>query len=341
MIYFVYFAGQGSVLVSLPAFTVNVTNWSSRHRGIVISIIQMPAQIGPMFISVIYYNVYASGDKADVLDQDLTGFFFAMCGLMGGFALMALLGTRHYSTYSTEEDALVGSATEQTLIVDKISDTQKHTSFSDGLRNMETQLVFWAQGITPVAGFIILTNITPMLKSLGFIHLSFMYTTTGPCVALVVKMFVIYISDKFVHKVSRVSISMLLSLLSALLLSFSIGFGHHLPLLVTTYFVAISSAETSYCMLPTYLTEKFDNSMFGYVFSCGTMAPCLINILMQPLSGYLYDIHARGGECFGSQCFQIVIVLAAILQIGGTVLHMVSILWKIKEIEKIRNLEIS
>ena len=287
-----------------------------------ISIIQMPAQIGPMFISVIYYNGYASGDKADVLDQDLTGFFLAMCGLMGGFVLMALLGTRHYSTYIMEEEA---------PIVDKVPATQKHTSFSDGLRNPETQLVFWAQGITPVAGMIISTDITPMLKSLGYIHLSFIYTTTGPCVALVVTMFLNYLSDKFIHKISRVSISMMLSALSALLLSFSIGFGHHLPLLVTTYFVVVSSAVTSNLILPTYLTEKFDSSMFGYVLTCASMAPCLINIVMQPLSGYLYDIHAHGGECLGPQCFQIVFVLAASLQIGGTVLHMVSILCKIKE----------
>ena len=47
----------------LPTYAVNVGNWSSRHRGKIISFLQAPYQIGPLLMSVIYYSFFENNQE--------------------------------------------------------------------------------------------------------------------------------------------------------------------------------------------------------------------------------------------------------------------------------------
>ena len=309
----------------LPTYTVNVQNWSPRHRGVIVGVLQIPYQIGPVLISIIYNSFFVKGHEKDVMLQDLQGFFVTVCVLLGSFTIIAFLFTKVYPHTESDSDREHMSLVDNDVIQinqDGVQDTgSKHTSIVSGVKDLDVHLIFWAQAITPVAGFTMLTNITSMLQSLGHINLSFAYTTSGPVVALLVKMAASYISDKFIHKISRVSISMICSIFSTLILLIAVGFGNHLSILSLAYFISISSAETTFCMLPTALSEQFVNDLFGYVFTSACLIACVANAIEQPIAGYLYDRETDGANCFGPQCFQNVFILVGCIQLVGTLLH--------------------
>ena len=306
----------------LPSYTINVQNWSLRHRGKVIGLFRMA--YGQILISVIYNNFFVKGHEEQVMLQDLHGFFLSMSVLMGSFSVCAMLFTRKYPYVESEEDkerlVLVEPSTTQ--------DTENHRyqSLLSGLLHLDVQLIFWSQAITPLAGIIMRTNITAILQSLGYINLSFAYTTAGPCWAFCVIILVSFISDKYIHNISRVTISMIFAVVSALTFLLSIGYGHFLSILSIAHFLSITSLAASFCLLPTALTEKFDHSLFGYIFSLSCLVPDVVNLMVQPLAGYLFDRQTQNGECLGAHCFRDVLILACCAQFLGTILHSLSIL---------------
>ena len=307
----------------LPSYTINVQNWSPQHRARIIGILQIPYQLGPMFISIIYNSFFVKGNVEQVLLQDLQGFFLCMSVFLGSVSLFTMIFTRKYDYIDNEKD------NELSVLVDHCTTNnlydQKETSFIRGMLHMDVQLIFWSQAITPIAGVVMLTNITAMLKSLGYISLSFAYTTAGPCWAFFVVLFVSFISDKYIHNISRVTVNMIFSMASTLAALISIGYGHYLSVLSITYFLSISSMASSFCMLPTALTEKFDNSLFGYVFPFACLSTYIVNVVVQPLAGYLYDTQAQDEECWGAHCFHNILILVACIQLLGTIVHLLSI----------------
>ena len=324
---FYVFKGQGAVMSYLPSYTINVTNWSPQHRGRIIGIFQIPYQLGPMFISIIYNSFFVKGNEEQVMLQDLHGFFLCMSVMLGSLSLFGIIFTRKYHYMDNAKD------NELSILIDHCStenlNDQKETTvctrFIRGMLHMDVQLIFWSQAITPIAGLVMLTNITAMLKSLGYISLSFAYTTAGPCLTFSVVLVVSFISDKCIHKISRVTISLILSIPSTLASLISIGYGHYLSILSIAYFLSLASMASSFCMLPTALTEKFDNSLFGYVFPFSCLATYIVNVVVQPLAGYLYDTQTQDEECWGAHCFHNILILVACIQLLGTIFHLLSI----------------
>ena len=317
----------------LPTYTVNVGNWSSRHRGKIIGLLQAPYQIGPVLMSVIYYSFFANNQEVNVEKEDLSGFFACMAGILGFFTVLALILTREYEYIETDEDRehlnLMETDSREAKPSDESEETnqkQNYTSFWTGMKHLNIQFMFWAQAVTPVAGLIMLTTITPMLNSFGYINLSYAYTTSGPFVVLISKIIITYISDKYIHKISRMTFSLILSIGSAICLFFAIFYGDNLVVITIAYLVSITAGEISFGMIPTALTERFDNSIFGMIFTLGCLIASLTNAFMQPVAGHLYDINTVDGQCYGLHCFQMVFVFQFCLQVVGTALHIFSLL---------------
>ena len=315
----------------LPAYTVNVGNWSSRHRGKIIGLLQTPYQIGPVLMSIVYYNLFADGQEVDVEKEDLRGFFACMTGLFGFFTVLALILTSEYEYVETDAEHLnlINTDSTDTTTSDKSGEPNRernYTSLWSGMKHSDIQVMLWAQAVTPVAGLIMLTTITPMLNSFGYVHLSYAYTTSGPFVVLISKIIITYLSDKYIKKISRMTFSLGLSICCAISLFFSIFYGDNLVVITIAFMVAIITGEITFGMIPTVLTERFHNSMFGSIYSLGCLIACLTSAFMQPIAGHLYDINTVDGECYGLHCFQMVFVFLFCLQVVGTALHILSLL---------------
>ena len=314
----------------LPSYTVNVQNWHSIHRGKIIAILQIPYQFGAILISITYNSFFAKGHEEEVMLQDLHGFFLAMSVFLGCLSLLSMILTGEYP-YNTEIEkdqerlSLVERCATRALNSQITSEQLKYNHFLRGMVQLDSQLIFWTLALTPVAGLILGTNITAMLKSLGHIKLSFAYTTAGPFCVLCVVFIVSYISDKYRNNISRVSISMLVSAASTLVLLLSIAYGHYLSIITIAYFISIASTASAFCLLPTVLTEKFDDSLFGYVYPFSCLVPNVMNALVQYLVGYMYEKQAHDGECWGAHCFHHVMILTCCVQLLGTILHSLSI----------------
>ena len=124
------------------------------------------------------------------------------------------------------------------------------------MKHLDIQFMFWAQAVTPVAGLIMLTTITPMLNSFGYINLSYAYTTCGPFIVLISKIIITYISDKYIHEISRMTFSLILSIGSAIFLLFAIFFDDTLVVITIAFLVSITAGDFSFGMIPTALTES-------------------------------------------------------------------------------------
>ena len=317
----------------LPTYPVNVGNWSSRHRGKIIGLHQTPFQIGPLLMSVIYYSFFANNQKVNVEKEDLRGFFVCMAGILGFFTVLALILTRDYEYIETDEDRehlnLMETDSREAKPSDESGESkqkQKYTSFCSGIKHLDIQFMFWAQAVTPVAGLTMLTTITPMLNSFGYINLSYAYTTSGPFVVLISKLIITYLSDKYIHKVSRMTFSLILSIGSAIFHFFAIFYGDNLAVLTIVFLVSITAGGISFGMIPTALTERFDNSIFGIIYTLGCLIASLTNAFMQPIAGHLYDMNTVDEQCYGFHCFQMVFVFQFCLQMAGTTLHIFSLL---------------
>ena len=309
---------------SLPTSTINVQNWSPRHRGKIIGLSQIP--YGPILISVIYNSFFVKGHDEQVMLQDLHGFFLTMSVLMGSLSLCAMLFTREYPYVESEQDkerlTLVQLCAKQEIN----PENHKYNSLLSCLMHLDVQLIFLSQAITPVAGLTVMTNVTAILLSMGYINLSFAYTTAGPCWTFCVVFLVSFISDKYIDNISRVTISMIFSAVSTLAFLLFVSYGEYLSIFSIAYFLSQASVAASNCLLPTALTEKFDHSLFGYIFSVSCLVPDVMNLMVQPLAGYLFDRQTQNEECLGAHCFHDVLILACCVQFLGTILHTLSIL---------------
>ena len=308
----------------LPSYTINVQNWSARHRGKVIGLFNNP--YGQILTSIIYNNFFVKGHEEQVMLQDLHGFFLTMAVLMGSLSLCSLLFTRKYPYIESEQEEELLGLVQTSATDDSESENKKYSSLMSGVMHLDVQLIFWSQAITPLAGITVVTNITAMLQSLDNINLSFAYTTAGPCLSLSVVLLATFISDKYIHNISRVTISMLFSVVSTLAFLLSIGYGDYLSIISIAYFVSVASVAASFSLLPTALTEKFDHSLFGYIFSLSVLVPNVLNLMLQPLAGYLFDRQSQNGQCLGAHCFHEVFILVCCVQFLGSVLHCFSIL---------------
>ena len=351
----------------LPNLTANVNNWPVKHRGKILNFLQSPTQIAPIILSALYYSIFAR--STDLCVDDLQGFFLCLCCMLGSFSLISVAFTREYSYIDLNDNNDGGVGTiktkdnEKTQIIQQhpdnvrkkkydenrhlivqnvICDKTRLDSIIGGVKCIDTQVVFWAQGITPIAGLVMLNNITSMLQSSGYIHLSFAYTTAGPLTALIIRSTTMYISDRCIHKISRVGISLILSAVSLISLIPCIWLGGSIVILSIAYFSTISSAETNFLLLPLFLAERFDASLFGNVYTCAILLPCILNAIVQPIIGYMYDMQVSAGdsECVGFKCFQMIFVVLFLTQLAGTGLHILHVLRQLlicPGVEKKRN----
>ena len=314
----------------LPTFTVNVGNWSSRNRGKIVGLIQGPCQIGPVFMSILYYSLFAEDQKVDGEEGNLGGFFACISGILGAFTLLTSILTSEYKYIETDEgkenSCLIKNDSEQIKHTDQSNESKKYTSFWSGVKHLDVHLIFWAQVMTPAAGMSMLTTMTPMLNSFGYFNLSFTYTTSVPFVVLILKFVITYFSDKYIHKFQRIFSVLILSTCSSIILLFCIFYGEHLAVITIAFLVTISTGEITFSLLPTAFTEKFHISIFGLMFTLGCLVASITSALTQPIAGLLYDIQTIDGQCYGLHCFQMVYVVQFCLQAVATTLLIFSLL---------------
>ena len=310
-------------MLFLPCVEVNIKNWPLKHNGIIVSVFQMPSQIAPILTSLLYYMFFANDANSN--RDNLQGFFLCTSVLFGLIALVAIIFTGEYHQDENTDDDMPTDKNEDAPLCPqpKLSNLIKLDSISDGIKCIDTQLLFWSQAITPLAGMIMLTNITSMLHSFDLDSLSPAYTTAGPLVTLIIRLFVAYMSDRFMRIISRVEINLILSTITLISWFPCLWFGDNIVFLSVTYFVSISATSISYSLLPLALAERFHESLFGYTYSSALTVASLFNAFTQPVVGYLYDSNVKLGtlECTGFHCFQTTFIFGFCLQVIGTSLQ--------------------
>ena len=319
----------------LPSLKINKENWGPNHHAKVIGIQQIPFQFGPVLLSLLYYNFFVNGHSEDVENQNLQGMYSTLWIMFSVACALNVILTQKYPALSQEDEDTEDcvSETNQLLPASKSNKTNvmvTHTTFLEGALNLNTQLVFWAQVTTASPGMVMLNNITVILQSFGWTSYSFYCTMLGPAVALIVKLVAIYISDKCVHKIPRVQVSFFIALPFFFFVILSIFWGDKLALLTTAFILGVSSAETTFAILPTYLAERFKPELFSYIYTTAVFSPTVMVLLLQIVVGILYDvrvIESTENICYGINCYTYTFLMLGFIQGVGLMCHL-AFLWR-------------
>ena len=286
-------------------------------------IIQIPFQVGPILLSTMFYGIFALGHETDIENQDLPGFLLTVCILLGVFGFIAFCFTDDYTSLvdSVDED----SASETTPIISYDNESKKllvfqpHSTLMEGVTNLDTQLIFWGQLLCTPPGFTILNNITFILQSFGWYSLNGAYTIAAPLLALIMKLIVGTLSDRYMHKISRVALNMICTLPFLLFGIINIFLGDQLVVLTLMYMFGTASCETAFCLLPISLCDRFHKKYFDYVYTMACFMPSVVVSLLQLLLGYVYDMQTPEGsyDCFQLDCYRPTYAVMAVMLILG------------------------
>ena len=314
------FSGQGASLTYMPSYDINKDNWPAKYYGVIIGALQIPYQVGPVIISIIYNTAFAKHHY--LAKQNIEGFYLLLWITLACLAVFALIFTNKFPFVTVENES-------SSLITEPSSDSNKntpdvvHSTLMEGVGNLDTQLMFWAQVLTVPSGFAMLNNITVILHALNHQSLNFSYTVLAPLVGMIMKMVSAFLSDTLAHKLSRVHISLILSIPAAFFMFLSIFIGDNITIISLNYFLIVGAAESTFTLLPAAISERFHQSLFGYVFSAACSVPTILVAIAQLFFGLVYDSHSLAftNQCYGLQCFRFTFLILLALQVSGILCH--------------------
>ena len=290
-----------------------------------------------------------NGHVTDVANQNIGGFFLFLWITLTLFSIVAVVFLRNYTepvydtlneqadTKSPELSETVSEnkqnftntiASEKMemipLITDEDCDEPRHLhqSIKEGFQHVDTHLLLWGLVISMPSGFVFLNNITVMLESFRQLDMASAFVIAVPLIALAVKLAVVYVSDKYNHKISRVSLGVVMCVPPCFLTFLCIFLGDHTALIGLTFTLSVCGTETNFGLLPLALSERFKPDLFYYVFSMGDGFPAIVVIVIQLILGSFYEaqITGDGHICYGLQCFTYSFILLFIQQAIGIVL---------------------
>ena len=310
----------------LSTYSINLNNWPEKHRAMIVSILELPYTLSPVLLSLLYYAFILNINSS----ENLSTLYLSMAIMFSISLCIILVFTKEYSYISVEKEN--NNTDELTELCDKDYDEmpvfvdKTYDRFIPGILHMDTFLLILTTSTCHVAWVVFLTFITSILKSFTREELSYRYTILGPCVALLARLILSHLSDRYKAKISRVAVSLILFIASTLALVLCIFYGDHLLVLTVAYLTTASAGATTACVLVVALCEKFSPSLFNYAFSLGYIVCSVPLALISPLAGYFYDKYATAGVCSGLICFQSFFILLSSCQFICSIFHILSLI---------------
>ena len=215
----------------MPSLITNMANFSPRHRGKVIGILDAAFSAGPASMALIYGVYFTLGHVTDEQNQDLKGFYLMSAVLFGIIALLEVLFLKQYN-FPVDED----SNKQVNDVISKTADEYKtiHCDLTGCslLTNFNFHFLLWSFLFCAGLQLMFQNNITVYLKSYSLEHYSTLFTTLNPIFGVISKFFVGFFSDAILHKVPRITVLFTFNVFQTAVLIVCIFWSNYLGVLV-------------------------------------------------------------------------------------------------------------
>eukprot|EP00854_Cymbomonas_tetramitiformis_P026827 gene26827-32975_t len=336
---FFFLVGQGSQCMYMASL-MNYLNFPRNHHGTALGILDCVFGLSPALFSVLYDNLFRS--KASSEDDDLSGFYLAMSGIM---AVTGLIGACTWHVEQTSEASDLDSSelrtsehhstgslpTELYMALAEGPSTQNDSTFTKMLQygrllcNVDTGIIFCMFTICSGVGLLFINNtdfIADALyecspdssnKSTIACHRSRqlvdLFGWLIPLVSCGTRIFVGTVSDRLQKVVSRgaLIVVQIFILLLGTLVTVIASEASHLKLagiLIGSAFGGI------WCLTPLFIGDLFGSKSFGTVWGGILFGGALGPFMLQPFWSYEYKRHARSTYCKGTSCYSTTFELA-------------------------------
>lgn len=101
------FQGFGAIFTYMAAMTTNIHNFTGKHRGKIIGLLDASFSAGPAIMAVVYGSFFVNGHDNDEQNQDLQGFYLTSAI---AFAVINALGIAFLGLYPQQSDNLTTSS---------------------------------------------------------------------------------------------------------------------------------------------------------------------------------------------------------------------------------------
>jgi MFS family permease len=303
---FVYFLiGQGNIFTYMPALLTQVKNFSPKHRGKVVGLIDSMYGLSSGIFAAIYSVTYGRSSKPE--EQDLPGFTIFLAITLTVVNVLGILLLRivdHEQPTETNIDEEKSINAEPVKEVD-ITGWKLLISFEFWLMT----LMF---SISVGIGLLYLNNIGYMLVSLRKNSLTPIFAIALPVGSCGARFVVGFVSDFTIKKLSRASwqfLALLILLITQLVPIFAMK--NEIVLVVCTVLVGCSFGML-WCITPTLVSELFGIKYFGTNWGGLILGSAIAGLLYQRASSAMYEASIPEGvsqTCYGVECWRTTFVV--------------------------------
>ncbi|XP_013402502.1 probable transporter mch1 [Lingula anatina] len=208
------------------------------------------------------------------------------------------------------------------------------------LKDWDFHFILWVFMFCTTLQFMVVNNITVIVKAANFASQAAIFPVLSPVVTTLTKFTMGVVSDALIAKISRDSMLLVIIVIQTVTLIVCCVIPEEFASLVALTLSAAVANGTIYCLTPLLLVEHFGLKHFGVNWGFTMMFSSFATVGVQKGFGKLYDYYgytAKTGEtlCYGSKCFQLSLIIAAVLS-GCAVLFNVAIVQRRKRMETIR-----
>ena len=318
--------GFGAIFLYMAALTTNIDNFSAKHRGKVVGILDASFSAGPALIALVYGTVFAKGHVHDEQNQDLKGFYFVSACLFGIIALLGVVFLTNYS-YAVEsadisDDKFPEFSTESND--DLQNDEERNVTGFALLKKINFHFLFWAYIFCAGLQLMFQNNIAVYLKSYKMEGYTTLFTTLNPIFGVVSKFIAGFLSDVLLHKLPRIAVLFAFNIFQTIVMIICIFWSDQLWVLVLALIGIGMPNGALWCLTPTMLSEFYGTKYFGRNWGTVICGNAFGGLLIQTVYGKIYDASigfVNRKYCYGLKCFTWSFAMAAVLSLCATVFN--------------------
>ena len=300
--YITFFSGFGCGFLFTTIIITNMNNFAPQHLGKMSGILNVSSNIGTIFISTVYFKVFANGANEDYKMHDLGGFYLSAAVATVLVGVLCILFVR---TIPNIPDPL------QMIDNDIIIERTSSSGFGQDVSNcqlyttLDFQFFSWAYVIAGSVQLLFQNNIGPFLKSCGKEEYTLLFVNVFSISQMLSKTMSGFLSDLLIAYVPRITTVTALTCAQTIALSFCILFPDDFKTLLFAIVILGIAGGNLNCIGIISVREFYGTKYFGRNFGLIYTLLSIAAIGEQALFGEMYQSaipYEEYNDCYGRQC---------------------------------------
>ncbi|KAJ8320811.1 hypothetical protein KUTeg_002398 [Tegillarca granosa] len=320
-IYF-FLSGLGCSFMYMTSLTVNMYNFSPKHRGKVVGLLDGCYSAGPAIFAGIYGGAFVNGHVSDEENQNLRGFYLMLTLAFSAVGILQVLFLQTFPLHNPTEElnALLNNESKP----EALPEVPKDITGTKLVRRFDFHYIFWVvlwcAGIQQSFQY----NIGTYLKSFNEEKYTTLFTTISPISSVLSKFVAGFLSDLLIKRVPRVTVLMTFNIVQTITLVFAIFYSNILAVLLLNLLTLGIANGALWCLSPTMISEFYGMKHFGVNWGVILLGNAIGVFAVQQVFGWIYDSSITTPDtttCIGAHCFTWSFVMATVFSFCSVVFN--------------------